>query len=131
MATVAQDARPRGRRKSGGLRDEWTKIRRRRTYLIDARTQFTITRQFLVVLLAASGLSIGNYHVFRSVLSAEIYDSVDAWMAYGYCLIMVAVSVVTSRRRNLSVFASTGPGASSIVSNPCHIPDPGRSARAS
>ena len=93
MATLAHDVAAKSRKRPGGVSTAVRNLRRRRTYLIDAKTQLTITRQFVVVLLAASALSIGNYHVFRTMLAVEVHDSVDRWMTYGYCLVLVGISV--------------------------------------
>jgi methyl-accepting chemotaxis protein len=67
--------------------------RRRRSYLIHPKTQFAITRQFMMLLLTASGLSVGNYHVLRTMLAVNTQDGYSIAMAYGYAGLMITVSV--------------------------------------
>ena len=67
--------------------------RRRRSYLIHPKTQFAITRQFMMLLLTASGLSVGNYHVLRTMLAVDAQDGYSIAMAYGYAGLMITVSV--------------------------------------
>jgi methyl-accepting chemotaxis protein len=67
-------------------------LRRRRSYLIDPSLQMTITRQFLVVLVAASALSIGNYHIVDLVVLANDPQGVDRWIALAYCGVMLTIS---------------------------------------
>jgi methyl-accepting chemotaxis protein len=68
-------------------------LRRRRNYLIDPGTQLAITRQFVVVFIAAYSLSVGNYHVIRNMLSVEVQDGFSMTLAYGYAGTMVAISL--------------------------------------
>jgi methyl-accepting chemotaxis protein len=67
--------------------------RPRRSYLVHPKTQFAITRQFIVLLLTASGLSVGNYHVLRTMLAVDAQDRFSIAMAYGYAGLMLIVSV--------------------------------------
>ncbi len=90
MSSLAHDRRASER--PGLLTDAMINLRRRRSYLIDPKTQFTITRQFVVVLVAASALSVGNYHVLGTMLAVEKHDSFAMAMAYGYAATMLGVS---------------------------------------
>jgi methyl-accepting chemotaxis protein len=93
MTTQAQHAGPAAKPHPGAVGTAFVNLRRRRTYLIDPKTQFAITRQFVLVLIAASGLSVANYHVIRTVLDEASADSIDRAIAYGYCGLMLAISV--------------------------------------
>jgi methyl-accepting chemotaxis protein len=93
MTTLAQNAGAASGPQNNAVKTAFVNLRRRRTYLIDAKTQLTITRQFVFVLLATAGLSIGNYHVFRVMLDVEKADSFDRILSYGYCAVMLAVCV--------------------------------------
>ena len=93
MSTLSQAARTAGRPHGGAAKQALVNLRRRRTYLIDPNTQFTITRQFMFVLLAACALSVGNYHVAQTMLDVDRVDSVSLVMTYGYVTIMLAISV--------------------------------------
>jgi len=92
MSTLAHDRRAANRPQAGLVSDAMVNMRRRRSYLIDPKTQFTITRQFVVVLFAASALSVGNYHVLETMLSVQKNDGFSSAMAYGYAAAMLGIS---------------------------------------
>ena len=92
MTTLVHNSVASGRAPRSAVKDAFVNLRRRRSYLIDAKTQLTITRQFLFVLLATSGLSIGNYHVFEIMLGVATTDSFELMLAYGYCVVLLGVS---------------------------------------
>ena len=92
MSSLAHDRRAADRPQSGLVSEAMVNLRRRRSYLIDPKTQFTITRQFVVVLIAASALSVGNYHVLSTMLSVDKHDAFSSTMAYGYAAIMLGIS---------------------------------------
>lgn len=75
----------------GAVKTAFVNLRLRQSYLIDAKTQLTITRQFLFVLLATASLSVGNYHVFRTMIEVEKASSFEQILAYGYCAVMLII----------------------------------------
>jgi len=92
MSTLAHDRRAADRPQAGLVSEAMVNLRRRRSYLIDPATQFTITRQFVVVLVAASALSVGNYHVLSTMLAVEKSDGFSSFIAYGYAASMLGIS---------------------------------------
>jgi methyl-accepting chemotaxis protein len=77
----------------GLIASAMSRRRKRRSYLIDPKTQFALTRQFFFLLLAASGLAVGNYHVLRTMLAVDAEDGFAIAMAYGYAATMLIVSL--------------------------------------
>ena len=91
MTTLIQDSDAAGQPRPNAVKNALINIHRRRSYLIDAKTQLTITRQFLFVLVVTAALSVGNYHVFKIMLDVEKADSFDLMLSYGYCAVMLAI----------------------------------------
>ena len=92
MNTVVQKVGEADGVKRHAVKDAIVNLRRRRSYLTDAKTQFTINRQFLFVLVVTSALSVGNYHVFKIMMGVDTADSFDQILALGYCALLVAIS---------------------------------------
>lgn len=91
MSTVVQSNGASRKPTQDAVKTAFVNLRRRQSYLVDAKTQLTITRQFLFVLLATAGLSVGNYHVFKTMFEVEKASSFEQILAYGYCAVMLTV----------------------------------------
>ena len=93
MSTSTQTPGDAQRPPPGLIAGAMNRRRKRRSYVSHAKTQFTLTRQFFFVLLTASGLAVGNYHVLRTMLAVDAEDGFAIAMAYGYSATMLIVSL--------------------------------------
>ena len=71
------------------LREKWSRLRRRRNYLVERELQFSIIRQVMLIFLAGVGVGLSGRYAVSNVLSSTAGSASETLVAGVYVLAVV------------------------------------------